>query len=270
MKKDFINHFRKDSKHLDKSTETKPHTPAKNPEVEIAKEMINAYRKHYQDIDLDVLRNLIELKDITNAPKQANPDASFNAIEQRLGEAESNETLRRERWHNKISCPNCGSHRIRNLNHTEQKAHGNFRYNCLECNQYFNASTGTPIESGSPPLSTWMFCWYLLGCTDSLQYIANKLGLDLPTVEAMVRQMQKLFKSQQPLTHFMSFEEWSLKHGTSYKKRIQHEFSRKQELYRGDTTGVPHDTREYARQKNRAHNPHDHTPHKPKPKNRAT
>lgn len=268
--KDFTNQFRGNSKHLDAKT-----APTKNAEVEIAKEMINAYRKNYADIDLDVLRNLIELKDITSGPKQEQPDESYAAIEQRLGYAESIETLRRERWNLKINCPRCGAHKIKKLTPKEQAAHDQYRYQCLACHNYFNPDTGTPIEKGTPPLSTWMFCWYLLGCTDSLQYIASKLGLDIATIESMVRQMQKLFKSQQPLTHFLSFEEWSLKHGNSYKKRIQHELGKQREMHRADTTGQPFDTREYARQRNRAINPNDPTPHKDAtgkrgPRNRTT
>lgn len=280
--KDFINHFRKDSKHLDKkqqdtkTTHSKPHhkhakpKPAleKNSEVEIATEMINAYRDRYADMDLNVLRNLIELKDITKSQKHAEPEESYKEIQARLGEAESIETLRQERWHNKINCPSCGSRKTHILSNNEKLSHDNFSYCCLDCKLYFNADTGTPIEKGTPPLSIWMLCWYLLGCTDSIQYISSKLSLDIQTVENMIRHMRKLFKAEQPLQHFMSFDEWSLKHGKSYKERIQHEMLKKKELYMGDTIHVPTDTAEYRRQKTRAQAPHDPHPQRPKPRNR--
>ena len=248
--KHFINHFRKDSKHLDhqKSKTTKAHQ-----QVEVAKELINSYRTQYANVDLDVLRNLIELKEITSEPKQDNPDNSYKEIKKRLGPKESIETLSQERWHNKIACPACGSKKIEQVN-------SEFKYHCVNCNNSFNDDTGTPIEAGSPPLSTWMFCWYLLGCTDSLQYIASKLGLDLPMVELMVRHMRQLFKSNQPLKHFMSFDEWSLKHGKSYKHAIQKELAHKKELLGHDSGESPKDTAEYRRQKQRAQDPHKHTP----------
>ncbi len=252
---------------LDKSL---PESNRKNLEVELAKEMINAYREKYADIDPKVLFNLIELKEITKSPKQPNPDGSFFAIKQRLGIEESNETLRQERWPQKISCPACGSRKIRKNTKEEKSALNNCTYQCQACFKNFNAETGTPLETGTPPLSTWMFCWYLLGCTDSIQYIATKLGLDLSIVEHMVRQMQKLFKAQQPLTHLMSFEEWSLIHGKSYKDRIRNEMATKQELYSGENPNMPKDTAEYRRQKTRARDPKDNTPHRIKPKNRSS
>lgn len=253
MKDDFINSFRKASKHLDtKAKQT--NVSANTPEVEIAKNMINAYRETYADVDINVLRNLIELKDITREPKKSIPDDAFLLIKKRLGTEESKETLHNERWHGKVICPNCNSKNIKLLSTKE------YKYLCLECQENFNDATGTPLETGTPPLSTWMFCWYLLGCTDSLQYIAAKLGLDLATVELMVRQMQKMFKSQQPLTNFMTFEEWSLKHGKSYKERIKHEMHKQQELHTGENPNAPKDTAEYRRQKERARH---------KPKNRG-
>jgi transposase-like protein len=267
--KDFINHFRKDSKHLDhKDSEPKDDHIQKNPQVELAKEMINAYRDSYSDVDLKVLRNLIELKDITSESKKAKPDHSYKEIEKRLGTSETEETLVQERWHGKVKCPACGSKNIKKLSSEQQNPKEHYKYQCQDCLAIFDDASGTPLESGKPPLHTWMFCWYLLGCTDSLQYIATKLGLELPMVEYMVRHMQKLFKSQKPLAHFSTFEEWSFKHGKSYKQKIQHEMEKK-ELHQGETAATPQDTHEYNRQKARARNPQSHTPHIPKPKNRG-
>lgn len=253
--KDFYSFFQNSKKELNKT----------NSEItEIAKKMVNAYKKAaYPDVDPQVLANLIDLKQITSQPKQPAPDKSFTFIKDRLGAKEDSETLRQERWHGKIKCPACQSNNIKLLLKRDMPKHGKHKYNCLSCGNDFNDDSGTLLETGRPPLSTWMLCWYLMGCTDSLQYIATKLGLDLATVELMVRHMQKIFKSNQPLTHLMSFDEWSLKHGKSYKQRIEHELAKKQELFTGETPNAPKDTAEYRKQKDRSKRKNT-----PAPKNR--
>jgi transposase-like protein len=248
--KDFINQFRKDSKHLDeKKSESPENAPNKTPEVELAKEMINAYRQKYADVDINVLRNLIELKDITSEPKHDKPEAHAREITERLGPDESHETLRQERWQSNVYCPACGSNKIKLISTTARQLKDNRKYQCDDCQNIFTDESGTPLEAGVPPLSSWMFCWYLLGCSTSIQFIATKLGLDLATVEFMVRQMQKMFKAQQPLTHFLTYDEWSLKHGKSYKNSMQRELAKKQVLLGADTADAPADTSDYRKQK---------------------
>lgn len=256
---DFIKYF----KRLNSigKTPSKDHAAAKPTEqAELAKTEINRYREKYAGIDLQVLSKLIALKDISNSPKTEQPDEAFKKIEHYLGEKESAETLRQERWPDKIHCPFCNSTNIKQLKPANLNNKYVHKYLCLECNETFTDESGTEIEENVPPLHSWMFCWYLLGCTSSLQYIATKLGLELSTVERMVIHLQELFKSDKPLTHFMSFDEWNLLHGKNYKSVMQAALSKKRELYTAVSPGQEQDTAELRRQKQRNRNPH-----KPKP-----
>lgn len=251
--KDFINFFRSASQHLEKKT--KPSKKNQKKQIDQTKDLINKYRAEYANVDLDVLRNMIELKDITSQEKTDTPDQSFSAIEQRLGTDESGETLRQERWGKEVKCPACGSTDIKKLSAKQQKTAYIYRYQCNSCNEKFNDDSDTAMESGVPALYTWMMCWYLYGCTNSLQYIATKLGIDVATVELMIEYMQKLFKAKQPLTNFLTFDEWSLRYGKSYQQAMQQNLNKKEVLFKGDTAKTPTDTAEYRRQKNRGPNP---------------
>lgn len=238
-----------------------PNSSAKDQAVEQAKEFINKYRKDnksFNDVNPEVLLHLAALKRITSNPKQDKPDNSFQEINKYLGEAESNETLRQERWHAAVRCPQCNSNKIKRLAAVEQKSKYNYKYQCLDCNHTFSDDGGSTIETDVPPLRSWMFCWYLLGCTNSLQYIANKLGLSISLIEMMVHHMQKLFQSEQPLTHMLSFEEWAAQHGIKYQPVIEAAIAKQTELHRGEVsptaflTSTPRDTREYRKVKDRA------------------
>lgn len=240
-----------------------PKPPKPDPSVEKAKDFINKYRKDneaFKNVNPDVLLHLAALKKIISKPKQDKPDASFNEINKHLGEAESSETLRQERWNGKTRCPKCNSNNVKRVSEDLQKTKFNYKYICLDCDHNFNDDDGTKIETGVPSLRTWMFCWYLLGCTNSLQYIANKLGLSLTLVEMMVHHMQKLFQAEQPLTHMLSFEDWAAQHGIKYKPVIEAAIAKQSELHRGEIapvmfgTSAPKDTHEYRKIKNRAQN----------------
>lgn len=241
--------------------ESKP--PNHDPNVEKAKDFINKYRKNnaaFKDVNPEVLLHLAALKQITSKPKQDEPEASFNEINKHLGEAVSHETLRQERWHGKVHCPKCSSSNIKRVAEDLQRTKYNRKYICLDCSCNFDDDDDSKIETGVPPLRTWMFCWYLLGCTNSLQYIANKLGLSISLVEMMMLHMQKLFQAEQPLTHMLSFEDWAAQHGIKYKPVIEAAMAKQNELYRGEVspitfgTSTPKDTHEYRKIKDRAQN----------------
>jgi transposase-like protein len=227
----------------------------KDKATEQAKEFINKYRQSFtnsKSINTDVLLHLAALKRITSQHKRDKPDAAFVEIQQHLGDAESSETLRQERWHGTVVCIYCNSKHIKRVAKEQQKSEHNHRYLCLDCGEAFNDDTETKIEAGVPPLNSWMLCWYLLGCTNSLQYIASKLGLSMTTIEMMVHHMQKIFKAEQPLTHMLSFEEWSAQHGIKYKPVIEAAIAKQTVLYGMDIAGVAKDTAEYRRMKDRA------------------
>jgi len=236
--KDFINYFRKANAVAD------PTIPNK---VELVKTRINEYLKLYPGVNPQVIRNLIELKDISHEPKQNTPDAAYENIKTRLGDDESAETLRQERWRNKVRCLKCKSTNIKRLTEAEQKSKNNFRYQCEDCGECFNDDSETALEKGTPPLYSWMFCWYLLGCTNSMQYIANKLNLELSTVDMMVAHMQKLFKAKQPLNHFVTFDEF-LRHGKNHQTMLKESLQRKDEMLKGYSVGAAKDQHEVDRQ----------------------
>lgn len=239
----------------------------KDKTVEAAKSIINKYRDTYKSINPSVLFNLSELKSVTSQPKQEQPDAAFDKIQSHLGEAESSETLRQERWQGNIQCPYCNSTDIKRLSVLEQESANNYKYLCLACNATFNDDSETKIEGGTPPINSWMLCWYLLGCTNSLQYIASKLGLSVTVVEMMVQHMQKLFNTDQPMKHFMSFDEWSIKHGSRYKLAMQQALAKQSERFMGYSLGQEHDTAEVRRQRTRADKDAEKTrPFSPRPK----
>lgn len=221
-------------------------------QVAAAKAIINRYRDAYKHISPDVLFNLSSLKDATSQTSpETNLETTAEEIRSNLGVEESGETLRQERWHGKVTCPFCSSNEIKRLSLEEQTSKENYKYLCLACKQTFNDDSATKIESGVPPLHTWMFCWYLLGSTNSIQFIANKLGLSVTTVEMMIQHMQRLFKANEPMKHFMSFDEWSLKVGKSYKVALQEALAKQVERFRGFSVGQEMDTAEVRKQKNR-------------------
>ncbi len=146
---------------------------------------------------------------------------------------------------------------VKRLALEEQKSKEIYKYRCLDCKKTFNDDSETKIEEGVPPLRTWMLCWYLLGCTSSVQYIAAKLGLNIKTVELMIQHLQRLFNTQEPLKHFLPFDEWYITHGKGFKTAMQDALAKQVEKFRGFSVGQEKDTAEVRRQKNAA---------KPKPK----
>ncbi len=73
----------------------------------------------------------------------------------------------------------------------------------------------------------------------------------MATIEMMVHHMQKLFQSDQPLIHMLSFEEWAAQHGIKYKPVIEAAIAKQAVLHGLDITGVAKDTGEYRRMKAR-------------------
>lgn len=224
----------------------------KDLKVETAKAIINRYRNTYKSISPDVLFNLSDLKNIATEPKVDNPEDAAKQIEQLLGPAEAGETLRQERWHGQVQCPYCKSQNVKRLALEEQKDKHIYKYRCLDCSETFNDDSETKLDADVPSLHTWMFCWYLLGCTTSVQYIAAKLGLSVATVELMIQHMQRIFKANEPLKHLLPFDQWYATHGKGYKTAMQEALAKQVERFRGFSVGQEADTAEVRRQKNRS------------------
>jgi len=198
--------------------------------------------------------NLSKIKHIIENPKEDSPDARFNEIKDIVSEAEYYQTVREERWQPTVYCPNCHSTNIQVLAKEQQIAPHNFRYLCLMCRSRFNDDTKAPFEFSMPPLDVWIQCWFLLGCSNSLEYVAAKLNLDISIVKQMVKELQDTFKVKQPLTRTMSYEEWSRQYSQTFVHRVKEEIlgrKRNVELHHGEATGQPKDTAELKRQKQR-------------------
>jgi len=169
-----------------------------------------------------------------------------------LGEEESSEMLRTERWPNAITCPTCTSLLIKKLKKVKAGTSYKYEYQCLSCGETFLDDSGTCMEGGALPIQIWMQCWYLAGCTNSITYIASKLGLEERVVKQMVNQLQKLFQADKPFTRTLEFKDWA-KQAQHLEKKIKGMMKKKKDLMEGlDVGGTqPSDTAEYRRQKKR-------------------
>lgn len=211
--------------------------------------------KVFHDIEVEaeqekkVFSNLKALKEIVDQPKEEMPEVRFFQVKHHLGTPESHETVRQERWQDKIRCPNCQSHQVKRLPPKKLETPENRRYQCLACGTEFNDDSDTPLEKGIPPLNIWMLCWYLMGCTDSVAYIANKLNLDLGVVKIMMEQLKKTFNAEKPLTRFMPFDEWN-NQAKGLRKQLQEDLIEQHERLNANIATVPKDTAEFRRQQN--------------------
>lgn len=195
----------------------------------------------------ELIAKLQHLKELVDLPKEEQPELRFTQIQQNLGPGETHETVRQERWPEDIDCPNCHSKQLKRLPPLANQSSHNHRYQCLSCDTIFNDDSGTPMEAGIPPINVWMQCWYLMGCTDSIVYIAQKLGLDLSVVEMMVDRLQKTFHAQKPLTRFMGFEDWN-KQSQHLRTQLKEDLLREYESLNANVATAPKDTAEFRRQ----------------------
>ncbi|MGD0465534.1 MAG: hypothetical protein ABSA84_02440 [Gammaproteobacteria bacterium] len=157
--------------------------------------------------------------------------------------------LRQERWKFGIHCPFCQSGNITKQSVSENHV---FKYLCLDCNAVFEDDTGSPLSSSTIPLQIWIQCWYLSQYCNSLQYIADKLNLDLNTIVTMLRGMQHLFQTEAILLKTNDSIN-SVNSEILNKKNLIEETFKKFLLLGGDTGKQPLDTAEYRRQKTIKH-----------------
>lgn len=222
-----------------------------------AESVLSAF-EHLETESTHVYQNLSKIKNVVEEPKILHPltptdkqklELRFSTIKQHLGTPECHETVRQERWQPNIHCPDCNSGNLKRLTQIPPQTPYKHRYRCLECGLVFNDDSGTPLEQNIPPLNIWMQCWYLLGCTESLTYIASRLNLDLTTVEYMAEQLRIIFKAKQPLTRFVDYEEWS-KQSQHLRAQLKEDLLKQYERLSADIAGVPKDTAEFRRQQN--------------------
>jgi len=151
--------------------------------------------------------------------------------------------------HTSICCPNCQSTHLKQVVQLISPLSYKHHYRCLDCDTEFNDQSGTAFEKPLPPLNVWMQCWYLMGCTESLSYIANTLNLDLGLIEFMVRQLQKTFNATKPVIHLLDFEEWD-KNTSEMQKQLKEDLIKHYEALNANIATTPWDTSEFRRQQN--------------------
>jgi hypothetical protein len=150
-----------------------------------------------------------------------------------------------------IYCPNCQSTHLKPIVQLISHCAYNHQYRCLNCDIEFNEhpNPSAPLEKPLPPLNIWMQCWYLMGCTESLSYIANILHLELALVEFMALQLQKTFNIVKPDIQMLDFEEWD-KNTAQIRKQLIEDLIKQEELLNSNIATMPHNTNEFRRQQN--------------------
>lgn len=192
--------------------------------------------------DEAVKENLSNLKQWVDEPKEPQPDLRFFHIKNHLKTPEVYETLRQERWQPMIHCPDCQSYNISRLVQMPPEPPENHRYRCLDCFLEFNDDTGTPMGDSAPPtIQTWIECWYLWGCTDSLNYIAHRLGLDIHTIERMLYLLQQLFQAERPLSRLEESPQLN-EQSRKLKERFRLEIQKTYERLNVQLASVPTNT----------------------------
>lgn len=224
-----------------------------NQQIDQNAKMIAAYHLYPDPDQQSAIQNLFKIKLEIDKPKESALEHRAERIKENLGSAECHQAIREERWGHTVFCPYCYATDIERLPPHTQIAPFNFKYLCLACHSRFNDDSLTPFEIKPPTLETWMECWFLLGCTDSLEFIANKLHLDVAEVKYMVAELKKSFHGNQPLAKLSSYENWHHNYNEKIATRTEKQlsFKKKQELYRGETTEQAKDTAELRRQKSR-------------------
>lgn len=191
-----------------------------------------------------------ELKAATSPLKEDALGLRFTTVKQPLAPAEGQQqkTSTQEQKAVEVYCPKCQSTHLKQLPQTSLQSPYAHRYRCLDCGTEFTEDGDNPIGR-VPPLNIWMQCWYLIGRTDSLSYIASQLGLDLAVVEIMIDQLRKTFNIQQPQTQFIEYEEWS-KQSQDLRVQLKEDLLRDYERLNANIATVPKDTAEHRRQLN--------------------
>ncbi len=159
--------------------------------------------------------------------------------------------FRQERWKEGIYCPFCQSNNIKKQPTSDRHI---FKYLCLDCNSLFEDDTGSPLSGSNIPLQIWLQCWYLSQYCNSLQYIAEKLHLDINIIINMLNGLQHLFKAETILLKNKDHNDELLNNRSSSQQIYHEEKFKKFLILGGDTGKQPLDTAEYRRQKNNKQN----------------
>ncbi len=202
-------------------------------------------------IEDSVRRHLEALDALLEAPPEESPDARAAQIKETMQLPEAYQALRQARWPSGVHCTDCHSNNIRRLPQLPLDSEHNHRYRCVDCRLEFNDDDGVVggDTGDDASISVWMQCWYLMGCTDSLSYIAHCLGLDLHHIEWMVQRLKTVLGSytNPKLNPNLEADEAQNK---ALNEQLRTELLAHREALGGggDVSTVPQDTGEYRRQ----------------------
>ncbi len=99
------------------------------------------------------------------------------------------EKVRELRWAEGVKCPHCGSFAHRRHGHHNSTEH-RLRYQCKDCERYYDDLTNTIFEGHHQPLKIWILYLYLMSLNLSNAQIARELGL----LESDLHQMASLLR----------------------------------------------------------------------------
>ena len=95
--------------------------------------------------------------------KQGGPGKSYRkgitliqAVETFGDEAQAEAWFIKQRWPNRMACPNCGS-----VNVSERPNRKPMPFHCKDCRQYFSVKTGTVMQGSNLSLSKWAIAFFL-------------------------------------------------------------------------------------------------------------
>ncbi len=112
-------------------------------------------------------------------------------IQDLIDDAKCFEEVRKLRWPEGVTCPNCGSTDVikRGFHHSQPHRQ---RYRCQgTCCGQFDDLSGTIFEGHHQPLKSWVLCLYFMGLNLSNRQIAAELGLNEDDVQQMTSQLRK-------------------------------------------------------------------------------
>lgn len=111
-------------------------------------------------------------------------------IQNLMDDAKCFETVRTMRWQKGVTCPKCGSsHTIRHGYDETQRERR--KYQCKDCQRYFDDLTDTIFAGHHQPLKTWILCLYFMGLNLSNRQISKELGLNKDDVHNMTSQLRQ-------------------------------------------------------------------------------
>jgi transposase-like protein len=108
------------------------------------------------------------------------------------------EKVRELRWAEGVKCPHCGSSSYRRHGHHNTTEH-RLRYQCKDCERYYDDLSGTVFEGHHQPLKVWILCLYLMSLNLSNAQIARELGLSESDLHQMSSRLREGVYEKRPV-----------------------------------------------------------------------